>query len=552
MTNFGAKILNNATTALAAQQAVLATIGNNIANANTAGYARRVLDLQTRLSTNGGGLNVGNGVDVGALIRVADQYVQKALQDSASAQGSSEIELEFLSRLEGLFSLTGDKPTIGSSLTQFFNAVNDLTVDPASIELRTNVMERAQDLVTVIRNTYNGIAALQKEADTRVGTEIDIVNSITGKIAELNGIISQSEALGITAADERDRRDVLLKQLSEKLSFSQVETSDGSVTVSLANGFSLVSGTTSRRLEMTENPSFGIAPIPNALDGSISRYVVYDFDAGVGQAHIDLTQFLKNGEGSIAGLLRVRGYNAPDGVNQTFDSDGILVEMASRVEAVTRVLLTQVNRTYLGPDEDAGTPGHQPSSVDLDGNTAGSVANPYALFDFSHTGAKDPNGNRLPDDLTNPALGISNFSSILQLNFTDPRRFAAALESDPGNPMTTPFQTGNGANALAIANLQTDNTLIFTVGGPYSLTGTFDEAYNESVSHVGAAKSRAEINATIADANLVSAQSRRDSISGVSLDEEFSDLIRFQRAYQASARMVRVADELLEQIVSLI
>src|SRR5690606_25569755 len=114
----------------------------------------------------------------------------------------------------------------------------------------------------------------------------------------------------------------------------------------------------------------------------------------------------------------------------------------------------------------------------------------------------------------------------------------------------TSFQTGDGRNAEALAATQA-TSYTFAIGS-YSFTGTFDQSYNETVTHVGNAKSRSDVNLSVSESNLISAQSQRDSFSGVSLDEEFSKLITFQRAYQASARMIRVADELMEQIVSLI
>ena len=549
MTNFGAKILSNATRALAAQQAVIATIGNNIANVNTPGYARRVVDLQTAVSNSAPGtLNIGNGVVVGDIQRIADNFIENLLRGSVSTVGSSQIEYEFLQRLEGLFNVSGTNITIGSALTNFFASINDLTVNPSSLELRKNVMERAQDVVDAIKTTYNTIAGLQAEADRRLTGEVDNVNSLTSQIATLNGLISQREATGITAGDERDRRDILLTQLAEKISFSLVEASDGSVTISLTNGFSLVNGTNSRSIELTNNPSFAAGNLPPSLGGEVLRHIVFDYDPGVGTAHLDLTQILKAGGGSIGGLLKIRGYNAPAN-DSAFEADGILVEMASRVEAITRQLLTTFNQTYLGPDEDPGGV-HDPSSADLDGNPP-SV---YGFFTWApqNAAAFDVNGNGLPDDIDNIALGVNNFSSILELTFSDPRRLAAALDSDPAAASTS-FEQGNGENAAALAALELDS-LNFGLGGFGSFTSqtTFAGMFQEAVTHVGNAKSRAQLNESVAGANFLAIQSRRDQISGVSLDEEFTSLIQFQKAYQASARMIKVADDLLSQILQLI
>jgi flagellar hook-associated protein 1 FlgK len=160
-------------------------------------------------------------------------------------------------------------------------------------------------------------------------------------------------------------------------------------------------------------------------------------------------------------------------------------------------------------------------------------------------------GDGIPEysDLTNPALGIDNFSSILKFGVTDPAAFAAARDVDPA-VATTLFQPGDGQNAQAVARMRS-NSLNFSVGS-FSFKGTFDELYNATVTFVGNAKNSAEINARVAEQNFNAASNRRDEVSAVSLDEEFSNLIKYQKAFQASARMIKTAGDLLDQIVSLI
>ena len=178
-----------------------------------------------------------------------------------------------MERLEGLFSVSEDHPTIGSTMSAFFNSLNDLSLDASSIELRKNVLERAEDLTVAIQSTFNTIAELQTEADTRLTSEIDNVNNLTSQIAELNGLISQREATGTTAGDERDKRDILMTKLAQKVSYTVVENNDATVTLSLSNGFALVNGTTSRSLTLTDSPSFAPGLMPPSLGGGILRHV---------------------------------------------------------------------------------------------------------------------------------------------------------------------------------------------------------------------------------------------------------------------------------------
>lgn len=558
MANYGAKILNNATAALAAQQTVIATTGNNIANVNTPGYVRRRAELEARIVTDSSsGIQIGSGVQVATLTRMADSYLEKLVREANGKLGASTGQVDVLDRLDQLFSLNGNTPTIGSSLNGFFDAVNDLAADPASIELRSQLIERGRDLVTVLQTTYNQVAQLQDEADDRIVSEVQETNAILTQIATLNGAISSTESgsSGAVAADERDRRSQLLQQLGGKLSFQQVELPDGSVTLSLSNGFTLVNGTHARQLSTSKTPSFAPPPTPQSLSGGALSYITFDYDPGAGAADFDLTQTIQAGDGILGGLLKVRGYNAPSNTSP-FQADGVLTQVATRIESVSRMLLGQVNTTYLGPDENPGAANHQPSSGDLYGNTPrqtdGVTPAVYALFDFNFAGAKDSNGNGLPDDLGTHA-GVSNYTSRLQLGVTDPRRIAAARDAD-ATVGATSFAPGDNQNMVAISAMQRANNLTFSVSGvaSYSLTGSFSDQYSETVTTVSSAVSKAKSDQGVAESQLTAAQQKLDETSGVSLDEEFTNLIKYQRAYQASARMIKIADELMQQIVTLI
>jgi flagellar hook-associated protein FlgK len=196
----------------------------------------------------------------------------------------------------------------------------------------------------------------------------------------------------------------------------------------------------------------------------------------------------------------------------------------------------------VGADEDAGTAGHQASTGDLDGN-APSV---YGFFDFQFSGSKDVDGDGLANDVGSHT-NITNYASILRLTSADPRDVAIAQDQNAA-PGATSFAAGDASNLSALADLaETQST--FSVGS-YSFTGTVSQVYTDAVSYIGNAKSRASVDKTVADSNYRLAADRRDDVSAVSIDEEFSDLIRYQKAYEASARLIRMADELLEQIIN--
>ena len=546
MTNFSSKILGNSVSAMTAQQALLSNSSNNIANVNTPGYTRRDISIQTRSDQAilDGILRIGSGVQLGEVQRVTNRFLENSLRTAASRQGEALIKNDYLARVENVFSLSGPQMTVGSALNDFFSSVNQLGVDPSNLDLRLNVMQRGEDLVTVINNTFQEIATAQDELNYQVGQQVSIINSLTSEIAGLNHIVAQREAVGVSAIDERDQRDVLLQKLAEKISFDILETPNGAVNLYLDNGFPLVHQATSRPLEVTTSPSFATGPLPPSLSGGVLSYVVYNFGTEAAPSHLELTPVIKRGEGALGGVLQLRG--TADVTNTSaYEADGDLVRMAARVEAVTKTLLTAVNQVYRGNDEDTTTPGFEPSSADLNGNTPGV----FGLFDFDFTGVKDADGDGLASIADLTASGIDSFSRILRLGFSNPEEFAAARDVDPADGSTA-FVGGNGDNAVALAGLRTQS-FGFNLGSA-SFTGTFDELYNSSVSIIGSLKAAAQNEYQVAEANLLSAQTKRDQFSSVSLDEEFANVIKYQKAFQASARMIRTASEIIDTIVSLI
>ena len=551
MSGYISKILNNSISSLSAQQGLIATTSSNISNVNTPGYSRRIVQVETRGGGNTTGLNLGNGVELGELQRQTSSFLENLLRSAVSDTKGSEVEDEFMSRLEGLFSLQGGTNTIGSALNGFFAAVDDLSVNPSSIELRANFIERANDLVNSIRDTYNTLASLQDEADRRIASEVDSVNSLCRQIADINGRIRTAEASGTLAPDERDQRDALLQKLSEKVTFKVVEAGDGTVNVTLTNGFPLVSSTVVREIEVSRTPSFASGTLPPSLSGGQLNYIVYDFSNGGGTGHIDLSETIAEGNGTLGGLLAVRGTNAASNTS-AFSGQGVLIDIAARVESVARVLLTTVNRINVGDDNldgstdrDPATPAFfDPTSGDLDGNSPAS----YGLFSFTYAGNADTDNNGLADDLG--THGVDSYASRLKLTITNPRQVAAARDSSAGAPAAATFAPGDGRNLEAISALQ--NRDLTFVTGTHSLTANFGAAYDETVSTVGNLRNRSKVNLSVAAANQATAQSQRDEVAAVSLDEEFANLIKFQRSFEASARLIKIADQLLIELLQVI
>lgn len=535
-------VLDISRRALYAQTQSLRVISNNVSNVNTDGYSRRKVELTSRaLSGNSDGNAFGTGVEVNRVIRIVDSFLQDELKSRISERASSEARGEFLSRAESVFSLDQTVGRIGYQLTEFFGSLEDLASNPGNIPLRSNVIDKGEALTESIQNTYNHIAELQREADSRVSIMVDEVNQLTAQIAELNGLLTQSDSSAQENLTLLDQRELLLQELSEKVGITTVTNNDGAVIVSLENGFGLVTGTQSRAIEYTPSASFTpLGGFPVGLDGQGLGHVVYDFDPTATTSHVDLTSVLASSGGEIGGLLSLRGVQSTTDTT-SFDATGNLVDIATRVESIARDLLTRFNLSYLGPDENGAVAGHQASSGDLAGGTPGV----YGLFTFG--GAADSDSDGLPDDLT--TIGLPNYSSILQFGVEDPSDLAAALDLDPAGGVTS-FVEGDASNIYRITALR-DDKVSYALGN-FSQTATIEELYESSVTYIGGVSFRAQNDLAIDKDQEAQQLELQASVSGVNLDEEFAQLINYQRAFEASARLIRVGDEMLSKILGLV
>ena len=537
--------------ALFAQQQAISVIGNNIANVNTEGYSRRKGELQEVVgsTTANSGAQFGSGVELTRVVRIVDKFLNEEFIQRIEDKSFAEIKNEFLSRAEAPFALDGASTTIGDELQNFFSTIEDLAVNPADLSLRSAVINAGQNLSDVVNSTYNTLAGLQREADDRLAGLVQDINRISQEVAELNRQIIGSEGRNQENLTIRDQRDQLLRELAENISFDTIENTDGTTTVTLENGFALVIGTNARTIEFTPAPDF--APVPNGfppgMDGVSLGHIVYDFDpTSAGTSHVDLTSILASGGGEVAGLLTLRGVQSTTDTS-AFDAVGDLVELGTRVELIARDLLGQFGRfntTYSGPDEDGTNAIFQASAGDLSG------APPSVFGLFTATG--------LTDSPTAGIVGLAessdfdpraSYAGSLRFTETDPARLAAGRDQDAVQGSIFVPQ-GDFSNFQAILN-DRNSAITYTLGN-FTQTSTIDELYNNAVSTAGGLQNRAGNDLFVASDRELQMREFQASVSAVNVDEEFAQLINFQRAFEASARMIGIGDQLLQEVIALV
>ncbi|HSV92342.1 MAG TPA: flagellar hook-associated protein FlgK [Desulfobacterales bacterium] len=455
-------VLSVGTSSLLAQQRAINVTGNNIANVNTPGYSRQRVSMQTGTTAESAIGMVAFGVNAGGVERIYDRFLGVQLDAETSGLGRWQAQQGMLDRVEVVFDESGGYG-LNQALSEFWNGWQDLAMNPSGTTERTVLAGNAQNLADAIRGKYTELEKVQTDIDGVLTGGLADVNRLTSGIAELNRKIAAIETTGGTANDFRDSRELALKELSEIISVSSYEDSQGQLVVSTGSGRTLVESGNTWALTTRVNSAGHVDVMwPDASSGT-------DISAEIAG-------------GKIGGWLQVR--------------DVKIDAYQTRLNDLAQGLITEVNTLHTG-------------GFDLNG-VAG------AAF-FTGTGAAD----------------IAMSSAIL----SDTDRIAAA-QTAAGAP-------GNAGNAIAIHALRNELTL----GGG---TTTFDDAANSLVSLVGSDAAEAKVYAAH-QADMTSyLQSYRDSVSGVALDEEMVNLVKFQAAYNAAAKMITMADDMLDTLLGMV
>lgn len=553
---------NIAQSGLSAAQIQIEVAGHNIANVNREGYSRQRAELVGRepLLQPWGAL--GRGVNVSGVERLRMSFMDTVYRQQSPELGNAEVRASYFSQMEELFQEPGDNG-FGMQLDAFFDSLHDFAGNVEEQPVRMSVISEAQNICAALNTIAGQIDLLRTNANDEVQSMVPEINSIAERIASLNGRISEAEAGGGTVNDLRDERDLLLDQLSSLVNINSRERTNGQVDVLLGND-ALVEGTFSRRLVAQRDPSLD----PERVD--LVRVQFADSGLAVNVS-----------SGKLYGALSVR------------DQD--LVELDSRVDRLAATIIEEVNAIHssangldswsgtvegtnevtgsFAPLSSAGLPFDvQPGTLRLvvynsSGGQSSRTINVYPATSLNglatsisaagHINASITSDGRLriqadagfsfgfTDDHTGAlvALGVNGLftgsgAGDIAVNediLNNPRLLASAYSTDP-------LDTGDNSAALDLANLQTKIVIddVSSIGDYYE--GTI---VGLGVNARANAQTLQMQQTFIDDFNR-----RREEVSGVSIDEEVTHMLQFQRAYEASARVISVVDRMLEALLN--
>ena len=291
-------LLGIGASALLANQQALATVSHNLANATVEGYSRQTVTMQARPSQLLGSNFFGTGVDVGTVRRNVDQFINQQIYSESGLQSHLQVEQKYLERVDNL--LAGGTTGLSSSMDDFFAALQDLSLDPASLPQREVALQTADTLRQRFQSIGQTISDLDREINQEITDQIGKVNALSTSLADLNQALGISNARGggQAASDLLDQRDRLIGQLSNFVPVTTADQGDGTINVFIGNGQALVVG----------SKSFDLATTQNSLDASRLE-ITYQ---GVGNVQIsrEITS------GSLGGLINARSLVVDPALNQ--------------------------------------------------------------------------------------------------------------------------------------------------------------------------------------------------------------------------------------------
>lgn len=489
-------LFNIGETAVTAQRLAIETTSQNIANVNTDGYSRQTVLMKTAPTVMSGGIEMGSGVIFSPPQRSYDDMLQQQLMNGNSTSGRNTTILTSLQQIEPSFNEVATNG-LGQAIEDFFNSWHDLSVNPQGAPERQAVLARGK----ILADTFHQISSTLNSAISTADTSLDnISNDITDdakNIALLNLQIKTTEQLGGSGNELKDKRDLLIRQLSEKVGITTKDAGDGTVTVSLKNvkagggtDVELVSGVQYRQVYTldTDNPKIVRA---SALGNPPSQ--------AAGDSDITTELRDNNATGNIGGALYIRDKAIGGTTGYLAKLDELAYTIANEVNAQ--------HRAGFGLNSSTGKDFFTPAAT-----TAPPV----------------------------PAATAAGYSADILVAITKTDDIAAA-SADPatGGP-------GNNINAVALARLKTAsinfNSGSTDVGGYYT----------SFVSTVGVDVQAAK-NASDQDAGyLKQLNSLRESNAGVSLDEELTNLVKYQRAFEAAAKTINAATDLMDTVLGLV
>ncbi|MCS5621325.1 MAG: flagellar hook-associated protein FlgK, partial [Nitrospinaceae bacterium] len=543
---------------LLSQQLAIEVTGQNIANVETEGYSRQEVQFEATTPRSFSLGQLGTGVRVAGIERSHDEFLFSQILGEGDTLGRFQVRKDVFEQLEILLSENNGQ-SLNQTLSSFFAGVQDLSSNPTGLPERSSLLAEAENLASVFNNLGESLFKIQQNLDATISVEVPKINSLTEDIAALNKSIHANEPTTFNANDLRDKRDQKVKELSGLIDLNFVDELDGQISITLNDGTPLVLQSTAFTLDTSingNNKSFLDIVVLDAAGNSTN--ITSSITGGTLKGYLDMRDTEVEG-------LRDKLDRLAAGFDQEFNNihqQGFGIDGSTGnnfFSALTTTVLTNTNNT--GSATLTATNG-DPSKISIDKyEITITGSNSFSLTNLT-TGANSGTFTFTSGSTFNLANGfavtISGTPAVgdkfkLSVSESATRDFSVAsgVLSNSDKISAGLNSSTDGANALELVALQ--SKLVFdsiTLDSSGSGTFTFDEFYSSIVSTVGIESFSSQATYSQQEAILLQLNTRRESISGVSIDEELINMIKFQQAYNAAARLIGVVDELLDTVIS--
>ncbi|MCX7673797.1 MAG: flagellar hook-associated protein FlgK [Thiobacillaceae bacterium] len=546
-------ILGVGVTALNAAQAALRTTQHNIANANTPGYHRQWVEYAANPPNFSGAGFFGQGVSVTAVTRAYSRFLEDELMRSEAGLARHEVYARYATRIDRIL---GDAASgMHTAMQRFFASVQEVANAPTSHAAREVMLASGRGLASRFSQLATSLAAMQQAANDELSALASEANALVRQIADLNDRIAVYETTtGRQPNDLLDQRDQHTAELNKLVGVTVVRGADGRQDLYLGGALPLLIGNRPYALSATADP----------LD---PRHRILALDTGstviaLGREHL--------ADSKAGGLLAVREDMLLPAQRELghlaialADHFNALHEGGYGLDTSTgNAFFSPANTLLRQPLAHEGNSGTAAVSVSLSapGSSSQLTASDYLLtfnggtsytltrlsdgasFSVTHGTPATIDGFNLLTSGT-PAVGDrwlirvgTEAAGKIEAVLTDARKIAAA-SSAVGLP-------GDNSNALAMAALQTSPVL---ENGTMSLANHYARLVTRMASLAREADHSVQAYSTLQRQALEAQQ----AFSGVNLDEEAANLMRFQQAYQAAARALQVANTLFEELLAI-
>ena len=605
--------LSTATAGLAATQAAINVVSQNVANAGTAGYVKRTL------STISTGPN-NSGVAAGQITRSFDAAALNQLRLETSGAAYTSTKAGITTQLDALYGTPGTATALDGTLNTFTESLQELAANPTSAPARTTVLGNASALATQINGAAATVQTLRSGIESQLGTDTNAAGALLKSIATLNTKI-QNTTDDASLADLQDQRDQAVTSLSSYMDIKTTQQRDGTISVLTQSGVTLVDRGSAASLSfdgrgtLNANSTYSTDPTqrsvgtitatlpgggiidlgaPNVLrSGSLAaefelrdqtlpqaQRQLDDLAAGLAtaltnkqvtatqgagnSATIDLTGLQAGNTLTIPASANSTGRNiilvaSADGssisASQTADSNALVAKIQLPVSAA------QINAALSALDPTlsaaAGSGGNiaitstaaSPQVAATAGITVPTSTDPASGYPQIALFV-DGTGNTLFTGSLDSGSKLAGLAQRLTINSSVSANTAFLTATSA----TDTTATGKRAQLLFAALTATPMTFssasgIGGVSAPYS--ATVAGFAQDIIATQGAASANANAIDTTQQTALSTAQARFSSAAGVNIDQEMSNLIALQTAYGANARVLSAARDMLNQLLQI-